>query len=129
MTAGINLLSGSVRKRRLQTHATGGQHDVRGRINLTIFLVRLFFMAMATRQMSITEFKSHCTEEIRAMEKGGVVLELTRHGKTVAFVSPPSTGKAGATLGDWVGSGKGTVRFGSGYDAAAPACDPENWES
>jgi prevent-host-death family protein len=84
---------------------------------------------MTTRQISISEFKAHCTEEIRQVEKGELVLELTRHGKTVAIVQSPSAAMAGPTLADWVGSGKGTVTFGPGYDPSAPAFAPDDWES
>jgi len=84
---------------------------------------------MTVRQISISEFKAHCTEEIREVEKGELVLELTRHGKTVAVVQPPSAASSVPTLEDWVGSGKGTVTFGPGYDPSAPAFDPEDWES
>lgn len=84
---------------------------------------------MTVRQISITDFKAHCTEEIRAVEKGDLLLELTRHGKTVAVVQPPSAGPSSPTLEDWVGSGKGTVTFGPGYDPHAPAFDPDDWES
>jgi len=84
---------------------------------------------MNLRQVSISEFKAHCTEEIRAVEKGDVILELTRHGKTVAIVQPPHTSPAAPTLAGWVGSGKGTVAFGPGYDPAGSAWDDEEWES
>jgi len=84
---------------------------------------------MSTRQISISEFKAHCTEKIREVEKGDLVLELTRHGKTVAVVQSPSAAPSAPTLEDWVGSGKGTVTFAPGYDPAAPAFDPADWES
>ena len=84
---------------------------------------------MITRQISISEFKAHCTEEIREVEKGELVLELTRHGKTVAVIQPPFTASSAPTLESWVGSGKGTVTFAPGYDPSAPAFDPEDWES
>ncbi len=83
---------------------------------------------MTTRQISISEFKAHCTEEIRQVEKGELVLELTRHGKTVAVVQSPAASTTAPTLEDWVGSGKGTVTFGPGYDPSAPAFDPDDWE-
>jgi len=84
---------------------------------------------MTARQISISEFKAHCTEEIREVEKGKLILELTRHGKVVAVVQPPSAAPSAPTLEDWVGSGKGTVRCGPGYDPHAPAFEPEHWES
>ena len=50
-------------------------------------------------------------------------------GKTVAVIQPPSAAPPALTLESWVGSGKGTVTFGPGYDPSAPAFDPEDWES
>lgn len=84
---------------------------------------------MVTKQISVSEFKAHCTEEIRAVEKGDTILELTRHGKKVAVVKSPDTVATTPDLGSWVGSGKGTVAFGPGYDANAPAWDAADWES
>ncbi len=84
---------------------------------------------MNVRKISISEFKAHYPEEIRAVEKGDLLLELTRHGKTVAVVQPPSAAPSAPTLEDWVGSGKGTATFGQNYDPHAPAFDPEDWES
>lgn len=83
---------------------------------------------MDVRQVSISEFKAHCTEELREVEKGGVMLEVTRHGKTVAVVQAPGAAASAPTLADWVGSGAGTVEFGPDYDPAAPAWDPDDWE-
>jgi hypothetical protein len=82
---------------------------------------------MDVRRVSISEFKTRCSEEIREVEKGRLILELTRHGKTVAVVHPPFAAPSAPTLVDWVGSGKGTVRFGRGYDPAGPVFDPEDW--
>ena len=82
---------------------------------------------MTTKQLSISEFKAHCTEEIRALEKGGTIIELTRHGKKVAVVQPAPTAVSPTDLKGWIGSGKGTVIFGPGYDPAAPAWDSDDW--
>ncbi len=84
---------------------------------------------MTVRQISISEFKSHCTEEIREVEKGKVILELTRHGKTVAVVQASSASPHAPTLIDWVGSGKGTVKFAPDYNPSEPAFDPDDWEN
>lgn len=81
---------------------------------------------MTTKQLSITEFKAHCTAEIRAVEQGRTVVELTRHGKTVALVTPPPAAKS---VAEWIGSGKGSVTYAPHYDPAAPAFAPEDWES
>jgi prevent-host-death family protein len=84
---------------------------------------------MNVRQISISEFKTHCTQEIREVEKGELVLELTRHGKTVAVLQAPSVAPSAPTLEDWVGGGKGTVSFSPGYDPSAPAWGADEWES
>lgn len=86
-------------------------------------------MGMTVKQISISEFKAHCTEEIREIEKGDLVLELTRHGKIVAVVQSASAAPSAPTLEDWVGSGKNTVVFGPGYDPSAPAFNPDDWEA
>lgn len=84
---------------------------------------------MITKQISVSEFKAHCTEEIRAVEKGGVVIELTRHGKKVAVVKSLDAAASKPDLGSWIGSGEGTVAFGASYNPDAPAWDPTDWES
>jgi prevent-host-death family protein len=84
---------------------------------------------MTTKQISVSKFKAHCTEEIRAVEKGDVVIELTRHGKKVAVVKAPDASTPTPDLGSWIGSGKGTVAFGPNYDPAGPAWDSSDWES
>ncbi len=57
---------------------------------------------MITKQISVSEFKARCTEEIRAVEKGDTILELTRHGRKVAVVkSPDAAESAGFGKLDW----------------------------
>lgn len=84
---------------------------------------------MATKQLGISEFKTHCTEELRALEKGGLIIELTRHGKMVAVVQAATAAKSLPDLASWIGSGKGSVTYGPNYDPAAPAWDSNDWES
>ena len=38
--------------------------------------------------ISVTEFRAHCLELIRQAEQGGEVVEITRHGKPVARLTP-----------------------------------------
>lgn len=83
---------------------------------------------MTVRRIGIRKFKAHCTEEIRGGERGDVVLELTRNGKTVVVIQPPPAMPSAPTLADWVGGENGTVAFGPGYDPSGPAFDPSNWE-
>lgn len=84
---------------------------------------------MITKQISVSEFKAHCTEEIRAVEKGDVLIELTRHGKKVAVVKSPDPAVATPNFASWIGSGRGTVALGPSYDPAGVAWDSSDWES
>ena len=84
---------------------------------------------MIVKQISVSEFKAHCTEEIRAVEKGDVLIELTRHGKKVAVVKSPDPAVATPNFASWIGSGRGTVAFGPNYDPAGVAWDSSDWES
>jgi prevent-host-death family protein len=38
--------------------------------------------------ISVTRFRAHCLELIRQVERGGEEVEITRHGKTVARLTP-----------------------------------------
>jgi prevent-host-death family protein len=42
--------------------------------------------------ISVTRFRAQCLELIRQVESGGEVVEITRHGKTVARLTPPAHG-------------------------------------
>ena len=84
---------------------------------------------MITKQLSISEFKAHCTEEIRSVEKGCTIIELTRHGKKVAMVRTIDPADPSPDLGSWMGSGRGTVTYGPGYDSSASAWEASDWES
>ena len=44
--------------------------------------------------ISVTEFRAQCLELIRQVESGGEVVEITRHGKLVARLTPPSASSA-----------------------------------
>jgi len=76
------------------------------------------------QQISISEFKAHCTEEIREVEKGNVILQITRHGKTVAIVQKP----ADEPVAPLLGVGKTTATLNESYDPHAPAFDEEDWD-
>ena len=84
---------------------------------------------MITKQISVSEFKARCTEEIRAVEKGDTILELTRHGRKVAVVRSPDAAEGAPDLASWIGSGKGSVTFGPHYKSDSPAWDSADWES
>jgi prevent-host-death family protein len=42
--------------------------------------------------ISVTRFRAQCLEWIRQVESGGEVVEITRHGKPVARLTPPTGG-------------------------------------
>lgn len=46
--------------------------------------------------ISVTRFRAVCLELIRQVESGGEVVEITRHGKTVARLIPPAGSSASA---------------------------------
>ncbi|MEO5716119.1 MAG: type II toxin-antitoxin system Phd/YefM family antitoxin [Luteolibacter sp.] len=83
---------------------------------------------MITKQISVSEFKAHCTQEIRAVENGETILELTRHGKKVAVVRSAAADESSPALESWIGSGKGTVTFEASYVPDAPAWEADDWE-
>ena len=74
--------------------------------------------AEPSRTILVSEFKAHSSEQLRAVEETGVRLNITRHGKTVAFVVPPE--KKYPTPGEWIGSGAGLLKEGTAdlFDAA-----------
>ena len=46
--------------------------------------------------ISVTEFKAHCLDLIRSVEKSGQPVTIKRHGKVVARLTPPLVGGAAA---------------------------------
>ena len=56
---------------------------------------------MSTRQLSISDFAAHCVEEIKAIQSGDTVLEITSAGKIVAVVNPAPPNGTWAADGFW----------------------------
>lgn len=50
------------------------------------------------KEVSITEFKSKCLSLMRDVEKKGVRIIITKHGKTIAEVQPPDRKNEGNPL-------------------------------
>jgi len=71
---------------------------------------------MTVRQISVSEFKAHCTEERREVEKGNVILQVTRHGKAVAVVGKLPE----EPIADLLGVGKATATLDESYDPSPP---------
>ena len=51
--------------------------------------------------ISVTEFKQHCLEIIRRVEKTGTTVAITRHGRIVARLQPPPSRRAASTQKPW----------------------------
>jgi prevent-host-death family protein len=74
-------------------------------------------------EVSISEFKAKCLAILEQVRKTKKPVRITRFGKPVAEVVPPSPEKA---RGSWLGSMKGRMEILG--DITAPATDPEEWE-
>ena len=74
-------------------------------------------------EIAISEFKAKCLallEQVRATKKP---IRITRFGKPVAEVVPPTTVM---DRNDWIGSMKGRMRITG--DIVSPANDEDEWE-
>lgn len=85
---------------------------------------------MSTKKITVRDFCAHAAEEVASVEAAGTVLELTREGRIVAFLTPAPQPLApeARSRADWIGSGLGTVAFAPGFDPDEPAFAPEEWE-
>ena len=84
---------------------------------------------MSVKQITLPDFLSHAADELKAVEQDHTMIELTRDGAIVAYLSPAPKPKGHTgTLGDWIGTGIGTVGFAPGVDPDEPAFTPEEWE-
>ena len=85
---------------------------------------------MNTKQISVSEFKAHCAEELRGVETEAQSLEITRHGKVIAVVEKPHA--ADDTLpvdwSDYLGGLRGTVSYAPDYDPAESAWSAAEWD-
>lgn len=85
---------------------------------------------MTTQQISVSEFKAHCAEQLRKVETEDVALQITRHGKVVATVQKPveEESENKKSIMDYMGSLRGTVIFADDYDPHEPAWADDEWE-
>ncbi len=75
------------------------------------------------QEVAISEFKAKCLallEQVRATKKP---IRITRFGKPVAEVIPPTAVEDRAA---WIGSMKDTMKITG--DIVSPATDEEEWE-
>lgn len=85
---------------------------------------------MVTKQISVSEFKAHCTEKLRAVEMEDCALQITRHGKIIAVVKKPRTTETGLPKdwSDYLGKLSDTAKFSEDYNPTEPAWSEDEWE-
>lgn len=74
------------------------------------------------KEIAISEFKAKCLAILDEVQKTKHPVRITRFGKPVAEVVPPSSTAAK----DWMRSMKGEVKILD--DIVSPATDPDEWE-
>ncbi|MGH9658301.1 MAG: type II toxin-antitoxin system Phd/YefM family antitoxin [Bryobacteraceae bacterium] len=74
------------------------------------------------QQIAITRFKATCLAVLKRVQRTRQPVLITRFGKPVAEVVPPSTPPRSKS---WIGAMKGTGKIRG--DIVSPACDPANW--
>jgi prevent-host-death family protein len=74
------------------------------------------------KQVAISEFKAKCLAILDEVQKTQQPILVTRRGKAVAEVNPPSPKNDRS----WIGSMKGRMEILG--DIVSPASDPDDWE-
>lgn len=74
-------------------------------------------------EVSISEFKARCLALLEQVNKTKKPLRVTRHGKPIAEVVPPTTVADRAAL---MGSMRGKIEILG--DIVSPAADEDEWE-
>lgn len=75
------------------------------------------------KEIAISKFKATCLEVLERVRKTRTPILVTRFGKPIAEVQPPSASKP---AGDWLGSLAGTAKILG--DIVSPASDADDWE-
>jgi len=75
------------------------------------------------REIAISEFKAKCLAIVDEVYKTKHRVRITKFGKPVAELGPPSPV---AAQKDWMGFMKGRMKITG--DIVSPASDPEDWE-
>jgi prevent-host-death family protein len=75
------------------------------------------------KQVAISEFKAKCLAILDEVQKTKQSILITRRGKAVAEVNPPSP----INNRSWIGSMKGRMEILG--DIVSPASDPDDWEA
>jgi prevent-host-death family protein len=75
------------------------------------------------KEVSISEFKAKCLALLETVRRTRQPIRITRHGKPVAEVVPPTALQDRAS---WIGSLKDSIIFKG--DIISPANDEDEWE-
>jgi prevent-host-death family protein len=75
------------------------------------------------REMAISEFKAKCLAVLDEVHKTKKPILVTRFGKPVAEVIPPS---CSVVPGSWIGSMRDSMKILG--DIVSPASDEKEWE-
>ena len=78
---------------------------------------------MVMREIAISEFKAKCLSLLDQVEKTKKPLRVTRFGKPIAEVMPPSP----VPVASWIGSMKDRIEILG--DIVSPANDESDWEA
>jgi prevent-host-death family protein len=74
------------------------------------------------KEVAISEFKAKCLALLDQVQKTKKPIRITRRGRPVAEVVPPTPTRSN----DWIGSMKGRMEILG--DIVWPASDPDDWE-
>lgn len=74
------------------------------------------------KEIAISEFKAKCLALLDQVQKTKTPLLITRFGKPIAEVIPPSP----KPVGDWIGSMRDCMKIVG--DIVSPATDESEWE-
>jgi prevent-host-death family protein len=77
---------------------------------------------MVMKEVAISEFKAKCLALLDEVQKTKQQLRITRHGKPVAEVVPPTPDNNAA----WMGSMKDQIQILG--DIISPVSDEDEWE-
>ena len=81
---------------------------------------------MSTTQVSVSEFKAHCTALLRELDTHPQRIEVTNRGRVIAVVAPPDS-SVPADPDTWLGSLRGSVlRYEEPF---APAAEVSEWDA
>ena len=75
------------------------------------------------KEVAISEFKAKCLALLEEVQKTKKPLRVTRFGKPVAEINPPSMTRTSS----WLGSMKGEIEILG--DIVSPASDEQEWEA